>query len=135
MPRTQSAHRLHSGRVLAIVLAAMVGRAHGGRVWFDGKLIIDAWDRPQTTSATVGILTAGAGSTPSVSSTGRAPLRRHATGGRCFTGKALPPLGNSCRRHSFTCHEDSRGHSDALIRGGRRGNSVCLFERHPRLPV
>ena len=31
----------------------------GGRVWFDGKLIIDAWDRPQTQSASVGKLVAG----------------------------------------------------------------------------
>lgn len=31
----------------------------GGRVWFDGKLIIDAWDNPQTASATVGKLEAG----------------------------------------------------------------------------
>ena len=31
----------------------------GGRVWFDGKLVIDAWDRPQTASASVGNLIAG----------------------------------------------------------------------------
>ncbi|MBC8875464.1 MAG: PKD domain-containing protein, partial [Planctomycetes bacterium] len=31
----------------------------GGRVWFDGKLIIDAWDRPQTRSASVGKVVAG----------------------------------------------------------------------------
>ena len=31
----------------------------GGRVWFDGKLIIDAWDRPQIRSAPVGRLVAG----------------------------------------------------------------------------
>lgn len=31
----------------------------GGRMWFDGRLIIDAWDRPQTARATVGPLTAG----------------------------------------------------------------------------
>ncbi len=31
----------------------------GGRVWFDGRLVIDAWDRPQTLSAGVGRLVAG----------------------------------------------------------------------------
>ncbi len=31
----------------------------GGRVWFDGRLVIDAWDRPQTKSAAVGRLEAG----------------------------------------------------------------------------
>jgi len=31
----------------------------GGRVWFDGRLVIDAWDKPQTASASVGTLTAG----------------------------------------------------------------------------
>lgn len=31
----------------------------GGRVWFDGRLLIDAWDRPQTMSASVGQLVAG----------------------------------------------------------------------------
>ena len=31
----------------------------GGRVWFDGKLVIDAWDEPQTKSASVGKLVAG----------------------------------------------------------------------------
>ncbi|MFQ5808933.1 MAG: PKD domain-containing protein [Armatimonadota bacterium] len=31
----------------------------GGRVWFDGELVIDAWDRPQTKSAPVGPLVAG----------------------------------------------------------------------------
>jgi PKD repeat protein len=31
----------------------------GGRVWFDGKLVIDAWDKPQTASASVGKLEAG----------------------------------------------------------------------------
>lgn len=31
----------------------------GGRVWFDGRLVIDAWDRPQTKSASVGLLEAG----------------------------------------------------------------------------
>jgi hypothetical protein len=31
----------------------------GGRVWFDGRLVIDAWDKPQTASASVGNLTAG----------------------------------------------------------------------------
>ena len=31
----------------------------GGRVWFDGKLLIDAWDRPQTASAGLGKLLAG----------------------------------------------------------------------------
>ena len=31
----------------------------GGRVWFDGKLIIDAWDGPQTQSALLGKLVAG----------------------------------------------------------------------------
>jgi len=31
----------------------------GGRVWFDGKLVIDAWDEPQTKSVPVGVLVAG----------------------------------------------------------------------------
>jgi hypothetical protein len=31
----------------------------GGRVWFDGRLVIDAWDRPQTASAGLGKLIAG----------------------------------------------------------------------------
>jgi len=31
----------------------------GGRVWFDGKLIIDAWDKPQTKVASIGNLVAG----------------------------------------------------------------------------
>jgi len=31
----------------------------GGRVWFDGKLVIDAWGRPQTRSARLGKLVAG----------------------------------------------------------------------------
>ena len=31
----------------------------GGRVWFDGKLVIDVWDKPQTKSASVGKLVAG----------------------------------------------------------------------------
>ena len=31
----------------------------GGRVWFDGKLVIDAWDKPQTASAPLGKLEAG----------------------------------------------------------------------------
>ncbi|GEM_PF-2764024 len=31
----------------------------GGRVWFDGKLIIDAWDKPGVNSAAVGKLEAG----------------------------------------------------------------------------
>jgi hypothetical protein len=31
----------------------------GGRVWFDGRLVLDAWDRPQTKSASVGLLEAG----------------------------------------------------------------------------
>ncbi len=31
----------------------------GGRLWLDGKLVIDAWDKPQTQSAAVGRLVAG----------------------------------------------------------------------------
>ena len=31
----------------------------GGRAWFDGKLIIDAWEGPETKSASVGSLVAG----------------------------------------------------------------------------
>lgn len=31
----------------------------GGRVWFDNRLVIDAWDKPQTQSASVGQLIAG----------------------------------------------------------------------------
>jgi len=31
----------------------------GGRVRFDGKLVIDAWDKPQTASASLGMLKAG----------------------------------------------------------------------------
>lgn len=31
----------------------------GGRVWFDGRLLIDAWERPQTKSAVLGPLEAG----------------------------------------------------------------------------
>jgi hypothetical protein len=31
----------------------------GGRVWFDGRLMIDAWETPQSKSAAVGKLTAG----------------------------------------------------------------------------
>jgi hypothetical protein len=31
----------------------------GGRVWFDGRLVIDAWETPQSKSAIVGKLTAG----------------------------------------------------------------------------
>ena len=31
----------------------------GGRVWFDGRLVMDAWDRAQSKSAAVGELTAG----------------------------------------------------------------------------
>ena len=31
----------------------------GGRVWLDAKLVIDAWDRPQTASARLGKLVAG----------------------------------------------------------------------------
>jgi len=31
----------------------------GGRLWFDGKLLIDAWDQPQRKSASLGTLVAG----------------------------------------------------------------------------
>jgi hypothetical protein len=31
----------------------------GGRLWFEGQLVIDAWDRPQIKSTSVGALEAG----------------------------------------------------------------------------